>query len=192
MLAFFCVIMSCNVSCLVGRGETLLWWTAVICPVVNNVKVCTALNRKNQHHYGKFCAVRKAMKQQDSEDTKTNANPSGRRGSMYVLENDDHQEDSAEALAMRGGPPQGRARDFSAKKPTPPEESDCWNCKGKGHRYTDCPHQITNENCLRRLKTVQYEYERRKRFLEHAESIGTSRSQRAASARQIYSQEHIP
>ena len=34
MLAFFGVIMSCNVSCLVGRGGTLLWWTAVICPVV--------------------------------------------------------------------------------------------------------------------------------------------------------------
>ena len=128
--------------------------------------VCTALNLKNQHHYGNKCAVRKTMKQQVSEDTKTNASTSGRRGSMYVLENDDHQEDSAEALAMRGGPPQGRARDFSGKKPTPPAEGECWNCKGKGHRYTDCEHQITDENCLRRLKTVPYEYERRKRFLE--------------------------
>ena len=155
--------------------------------------VCTALNEDDQFHSARYCPTRKALRQGKSRakeaervawDGKTPRQSTSQRFiSVADLEARLKAELEAELMATSGRPDR---RNGGGKRPDPGQE-ECWNCKGKGHRFTSCPHKITDESCLRRLRIIPREYAERQAYIERHPLASSTSNPRQADVQPLVS-----
>ena len=150
--------------------------------------VCTALGEEDQFHLARYCPARKAIRQgrqraKESERLAADSRPSRPPASRLHTAHVESDDEEAAIMAAGQAPRRGGS---GSRWNTDNSQDECWNCKKKGHRFTACPHKITDESCLRRLRVIPREYEERKAYLERHPL------QSSAQARQVDAAQPVP